>query len=204
MIKPRQAFTRGVVVAFVIVATELCCLAAESGHGGHAEESSSGAWLSLGFSTINFLAFLFLIHRYAWPALREFLASRHKEVADAMAAAEEARREADAIRAEYAAKEAALEETRRRMLEDIRQGAAADREKSLQEAKAAADRLRADAERQADYDLARARRELRAEAAKLAAEIAEKDVQARLTDADRARLVKEFVEGVARQCHPDP
>jgi F-type H+-transporting ATPase subunit b len=116
-----------------------------------------------------------------------------------MAVAEAARREADQIRAEDAAKEAALEETRRRMLEELRQGAAADREKALQTAREAADRLRADAERQAEHDLARARRELRAEAAKLAAEIAERDVQSRLSDADRARLVREFVEGVARQ-----
>jgi F-type H+-transporting ATPase subunit b len=85
------------------------------------------------------------------------------------------------------------------MLEEIRQGAASDREKMLVDAKAAAERLRAEAERQAEHDLARARRELRAEAAKLAAELAEKDVRSRLSDSDRARLVSEFVEGVARQ-----
>ena len=116
-----------------------------------------------------------------------------------MAAAEAARREADAIRAEYAAKEAAREETRRRMLDDIRKGAEAEREKALQEATATAARLRAEAERQAEYDLARARRELRAEAAKLAAELAEKEVRQKMTDADRARLVQEFVQVVSER-----
>ncbi|HXC50742.1 MAG TPA: F0F1 ATP synthase subunit B [Candidatus Limnocylindrales bacterium] len=187
---------RAALAAAVLSGSEPLSFAAEH---GHEDSSSSEAWLSLGFSTVNFLIFLFLMYRYAWPALRDFLASRHKEVADAMAAAEQARREADAIRSEYAAKEAALEETRRRMLEEIRQGAVADREKSLRDAEAAAARLRTEAERQAEHDLARARRELRAEAARLAAELAEKEVEARLTDADRARLVKEFVEGVAKQ-----
>ena len=180
----------------LIAAADVAAAAAE---GGHAPHEDPGAWVTLAFTTINFLVFAFLMYRYAWPALRDFLAGRSDEVASAMAAAEEARREAEAIRAEYAVKEAALEETRQRMLEEIRQNAAADREKALQAAREAADRLRADAERQAEHDLARARRELRAEAAKLAAEIAEKDVQARMSEADRARLVREFVEGVARQ-----
>lgn len=171
--------------------------AAHGGEGGHGPDEA--AWLSLGFSFFNFSIFCFLLYKYAWPAVRDFLASRHDEVAAAMAAAEEARKETEAIRREFAEKEAALEETRRRMIEEIRQGAAADREKALKEAQAAAARLREEAERQAEHDLARARRELRAEAAKLAADLAEKEVRTRITDADRSRLVREFVEGVARQ-----
>ena len=132
-------------------------------------------------------------------ALKDFLATRRRDVVDAMAAAEAARREADAIRAEFAVKEAALEETRRHLLEEIRRGAVADRDKALREAEASAERLRKEAERQAEHDLARARRELRAEAARLAAELAEKDIRSRMTDADRERLVREFVEGVTRQ-----
>lgn len=175
-------------------------MASEAAHGGEgAHGPDAAAWMSLGFAFFNFSLFVFLLSRYAWPALRDFLATRHKDVAAAMAAAEEARKETEAIRAEFAQKEAALEETRRRMIEEIRQGAAADREKAIREAKAAAERMRADAERQAEHDLARARRELRAEAAKLAAELAEKDVRSRMTDSDRSRLVREFVQGVARQ-----
>lgn len=186
-----------VPVAAVLVSTAAAAYASEAAHaeGGH----DSGAWLTLGFTFFNFLIFAILMRKYAWPAVRDFLSSRRREVAEAMAAAELARREADAIRAEYTAKEAALEETRQRMLEDIRKGAALDREKSLREAQAAAERLRAEAERQAEHDLARARRELRAEAARLAAQIAEKDVEARLTEADRSRLVREFVEEVTPQ-----
>jgi F-type H+-transporting ATPase subunit b len=193
----RYDWRSAAIGAAISVATATCAFAAETAHSSEGHDSA--AWGGLAFSTINFLIFAFLMWKYAWPALRDFLAARHTEVAEAMAAAELARKEAEAIRAEYAQKEAALEETRRRMLEEIRQGAALDREKSLSEAKAAAERLRAEAERQAEHDLARARRELRAEAARLAAELAEKDVQARLSDSDRARLVREFVEGVGRQ-----
>ena len=178
--------------------TAVSAAASEAGHEA-AHGPTPEAWMGLMFSFLNFAIFAFLIYRYAWPAVRDFLSSRRMEVVDAMALAEQARAETEAIRAEYASKEAALEETRRHMLDEIRQGAASDREKLLREAEAAAKRLREDAERQAEHDLARARRELRAEAAKLAAELAEKEVRARLSDGDRARLVSEFVEGVAAQ-----
>jgi F-type H+-transporting ATPase subunit b len=174
-------------------------IAPEAGHGdAHGGGHDSAAWLTLAFTFVNFSIFLFLLNRYAWPAVRDFLSNRHREVAAAMAAAEQARLEAETIRRDYAAKEAALEETRRRMLEEISRGAEADRAKLLNDAEAAAQRMRADAERQAEHDLARARRELRAEAARLAADLAEKEVRSKLTDADRARLVREFVEGAAR------
>jgi F-type H+-transporting ATPase subunit b len=193
----RNLIAAPTAAAALVVAT--AAAASEAAHGGEGLHGpDEAAWLSLGFSFFNFFLFVFLLYRYAWPAVRDFLASRHDEVAAAMAAAEQARMETEAIRNEFAQKEAALEETRRRMIEDIRQGAAVDREKALREAQAAAARLRAEAERQAEYDLARARRELRAEAAKLAAEIAEKEVSYRITAADGSRLVREFVQGVAR------
>lgn len=177
-------------------------LASEAAHGGAAAEAHHGpdpaAWMTLAFSAVNFSIFCFLIYRYAWPAVKDYLAARSREVAEAMAAADKARQEAEAIRRDYAAREAALEETRRHMLDEIRASAQADRERVLRDAREAAANLLADAERQAESDLARARRELRAEAARLAAEIAERDVRSRLTDADRTRLVREFVEGVAR------
>jgi F-type H+-transporting ATPase subunit b len=182
------------VSAFVLLASGV----AGAAEGAHGSEGDTGAWLTLGFAFLNFFIFAFLLRRFAWPPVRDFLSSRHREVADAMAQAEAARREVEKIRSEYAAKEAALEEDRRRMLEEIRRSAADDRDTALREAAVAAERLRADAERQAEHDLARARRELRAEAAKLAADLAAKDVTLRITDADRTRLVREFVETVGR------
>lgn len=194
----RQTLRTLGMTAYVLATTAAVAVANEAAHAAEGEHDGGGAFLALIFSFVNFAIFLFLLNKYAWPAVSSFLAGRRSEVADAMAAAEQARAEAEAIRRDYAAKEAALEETRRRMLDEISKGAAADREKLLKDAEAAAERLRAEAERQAEYDLARARRELRAEAARLAAELAEKEVRTKLTDADRARLVREFVEGAAR------
>jgi F-type H+-transporting ATPase subunit b len=198
----RKALHRFGAATFVVAVNATFALAETAHEAGHDEAHGGGhdgaAWTTLAFTFVNFSIFLFLLNKYAWPAVKTALSSRRREVADAMAAAEQARLEAEAIRRDYAQKEAALEETRRRMLEEISRGAEADRAKLMKEAEAAAERMRADAERQAEHDLARARRELRAEAARLAADLAEKEVRSKLTDADRARLVREFVEGAAR------
>jgi len=164
----------------------------------HVEGHSTAAWLALCFSFVNFFIFAFLMYRFAWPAVRDFLVSRSVELREAMSVAAKAREEADKIRREYAAKEAALDETRRKMIEELREGAARDRERLLEEARLAGERLRLDAERRAESELARARRELRAEAARLAADIAERDIRSRLGDADQSRLVREFVDGVSQ------
>ncbi|HYC57836.1 MAG TPA: ATP synthase F0 subunit B [Candidatus Binatia bacterium] len=171
---------------------------AASGAGDHGNGHSAAAWLTLAFSFVNFFIFSFVMYRFAWPALRDFLVNRSRELQEAMSVAANAREEAERIRREYAVKEAALGETRRAMIEELRESAERDRERLLEEARLAGERLRADAERRAESELARARRELRAEAARLAAEIAERDIRSRLGDADQSRLVQEFVEGVSQ------
>lgn len=163
--------------------------------GAAAHQSADWGGLALAF--INFSLFLMVLRRFAWPALRDFLHGRRREIAEAMSVAARAMAEAEAIRSEYAAKEAALEETRRRMVEDIREGAAADRQNALAAAAKAAERLKADAERQAASELARARRELRAEAARLATQLAEVGIREKLDAADRSRLIQDFVAGVS-------
>ncbi|MBI5505487.1 MAG: ATP synthase F0 subunit B [Deltaproteobacteria bacterium] len=163
--------------------------------GAHADEASAD-WAGLGFAVINFSLFLMVLLRFAWPALRDFLHGRKREIAEAMSTAARAMAEAEQIRREYAAKEAALDETCRKMVDEIREGAAADRQRALVAATEAAERLKADAERQAASELARARRELRAEAARLAARLAEAQIREKLDAADRSRLVQDFVAGV--------
>ena len=65
MLRPMTA-----LVAWAIVA--LPAMTALAAEGGHEEGSSADAWLTLGFTTINFLAFVFLAYRYAWPAARDY------------------------------------------------------------------------------------------------------------------------------------
>lgn len=182
-------------VAVALLVLPAIALGAE----GHATEGhQSRDWGGLAFAVINFSLFLMVLRRFAWPAVKDFLQGRRSEIAEAMSVAARAIAEAEEIRREYAAKEAALGETCRKMVEEIREGAALDRQRALAAASAAAERLKADSERQAASELARARRELRAEAARLATELAEVEIRKKLTAQDRSRLLDEFVAGVSR------
>jgi F-type H+-transporting ATPase subunit b len=165
--------------------------AASSGHA--AEGTSSSQWIMLGFTFANFLMFFLLIRHYVRAPLRDFLHERRRKTVEVMAQAARAKQEADALKREYEARLAGLEEAKRTLLADIRAMAEADRRKALEVAREAAERLKRDAELTARSDLARARRELQSEAARLARELAVARLQKGLSTEQQARLLAEFV-----------
>jgi F-type H+-transporting ATPase subunit b len=167
--------------------------AASSGHA--AEGSSSSQWIMLGFTFANFLMFFLIIRHYVRVPLRDFLHERRRKTVEVMAEAARAKQEAEALKQEYEARLAGLEEAKRALLADIRAIAEADRRKALEVAKEAAERLKRDTELTARSDLARARRELQAEAARLARALAVTRLQEGLSREQQARLLAEFVAG---------
>jgi F-type H+-transporting ATPase subunit b len=79
-----------------------------------------------------------------------------------------------------------------------RERAAAEREHILADATAAAERIRRDAQAAIEHELLRARARLRQEAADLAVELASETLRRQVTDADRERLLDEFVRTIER------
>ncbi len=190
----RLALTLSPVIVTLLWAS--VAMAAGGGHDGETHHAS-GAWLNLLFAGINFTLFVYLLRRFTRVPLSDFLGKRRKEMVEAMSKAVRAKEEADRIKTEYEAKAAALDETRQKLVDELRAIAVKDRDRMLAAAEAAGQRLREEAERTAQSDLERARRELRAEAARLAAELAARDIESRLTADDRRGLVHEFLEELA-------
>ena len=85
-------------------------------------------------------------------------------------------------------------------VEEIQEGstrrAAEESERILAEARAAADRIRRDAQAAVDQELRRAQAELRKEAGALALELAAGKLKEHVSDADRDRLMDEFITRV--------
>jgi F-type H+-transporting ATPase subunit b len=173
--------------------------AAATGAAHHDGPPTSGQWFLLLFTVVNFVAFAYLLVRFTATPLKEFLRGRRRELVELMAEAQRAKAEAEQLRKEYDAKAAALEQTRRDLIAEIKAIAEDDRARMLVEARAASDRLIRDAERAARSDVERARGEIRAEAARLATELATAEVSRRLDDPARRRLVDEFLTGVPRK-----
>jgi len=76
--------------------------------------------------------------------------------------------------------------------------AEAERERILADARASAERVRRDSAAAVEQEVRRARTVLREEASDLAVELAERLLRETVNDADRDRLVDEFVERVGR------
>lgn len=190
----------GYIGALALVAILLCTgMSDAAGGGGHAEGGPTAQqWLLLLFTCINFVIFVLLLRRFTRAPLRDFLRGRRKEIADLMAAAAREKEEAQALKKEYEAKLASLEAAKSELVSDVRRMAETEASKMLAAASEAAARLKRDAERAAQSDHDRAVRELRAEAAKLAAALAAEDIRQRLDPGVRQRLVNEFLDGVAK------
>ena len=169
-------------------------LEGDGGHGEHVEGGSQQ--LTLIFSAINFLLFVFVLRKYALPAVRESLKKRRSAIEQALNEGKRAKEEAEALRREYEQKLAGLsaeqEQLRRQALED------AEREKTrvLEEAHRMAERVRAETQQIVQREVEEARRILRQEVADQAVRLAAELVRSRLTHSDQSRLVQDLVHEV--------
>lgn len=188
----------GAVACALIFASATLGSAAGGGEAHGSGAPTAAQWLLLLFTCVNFAAFVYLLRRFTSAPLRDFLKGRRKEIVDLMAEAAREKAAAQALKDEYEAKLAGLEQARNELIADVRRMAESDAQKLLAAAAEAAERLRRDAERAARSDHDRAVQELRAEAARLAASLAAEDIRRRLDPEIRQQLVEEFLEGVAK------
>ena len=156
-------------------------------------------WTKLIFSTINLAIFLFIVARMIGKAnLPEWFAARRRRIADALAEAERARHEAEALRAEWQRRLDSLGAELEAMLAQARVDIAAERDQILAAARKSAEAIHRDAQRTAESEIRSAQEALRAEVAAQALAIAERLAPQRLTPADQQRFVTEFVAEVNR------
>src|SRR5690606_29261794 len=120
-------------------------------------------------------------------------------VANALAQADRARREAEALRAEWQRRLDGLGAELEEMLAQARRDIAVERDQILAAAKRTAESIHRDAQRTAENELRAAREQLRAEIARQALAIAERVAPQRLTAADQQRFVTEFIAEVGAQ-----
>lgn len=186
----------------VLVLLPLLAVAAEDGDaahgaaaGGHAagEAHHPPSASGLIFPAINFAIYSFVLWKYAWPAVRTYLADRRENTVTALEAAKSVKDEAQALKAEYDAKLRTLEADAQQARAEVLATAELEAKNLVEQAKKSADRIRNDARLVADEEVARARRELREESAALVARIAGEIVSKQVGPADQARFVTEFV-----------
>jgi F-type H+-transporting ATPase subunit b len=182
------------VIAILLVAT----IAAASGGGEHHPDGAAQL-KDLGWRVLNFAVLLGILFWALKKAnVKGSLADRQAQIEKNLTEAREAREAAEAKLKEYVGKlekaNQEVDELRSAMLKE----AEAEKQRIIAEAQISAAKVAAQAVQAADQEVLKARTELRAEAAKLAVELAAGKLTGSVVQADHDRLVQDYLGKVGQ------
>jgi len=148
------------------------------------------------WGAIGFLTVLLFMLKFGFPAAKRAMTERTARIQADLDAAEQAKADAEAVRADYESKVADAKAEAARIIEEARQSA--DQLRSDQQARLNEELAAARAQAQADIDAAKAQamNELRGEVATIAIGAAESVVGANLDRAAQTRLVEDYINRV--------
>lgn len=184
-------------VGTALLLLALTAVAASASGGGHAD---SGAvtkdfiWRCLNFAVMAGLLGYFLIKPF-----RNALSGRRDGIEKALADAQAAREEAEAKFAEYDSKLTRAAAEIEEMRASLRREGELERDRVLANAREMAEKIKAEAGKAAENEVARARTELRREASRLAIAMAEELLKKNVSAADQQRLVDEYMSKVGER-----
>lgn len=168
----------------------------------HAEHGSGSTLLTLGFFTVNFLIFVYVLRRFTRGLIIRKLRERRTTIVDALEEARSAKAEADRLRREYEQKLADLADEEERLQTEAAQAAERERTRLLEEANTVAERAKAEAQLIARREVREAQRLLRREVADQAVALATRLIEKNVTESDNRRLIDELVREVSDAGNP--
>lgn len=186
----------GLVLAAVLVA----------GVARAAGAAEPPGWKELLYQLLNFAILVGAILYFARKPLLDYLAGRRSQIKSELDSAASLLSEAEARHKEIHEKLSELQSEMDALQSQARERAEEESQRILAEAQRSAERIQSDASAAIDQELLRAQRDLRAEAAALAVDLAAEILSQQVGDADRERLLDEFisrVEGGAASSIPD-
>ncbi len=187
---------KGTISALATVAI-LALATAALASGGEGHHVDSGVLLKdFLYRCFNFAVTFGILAYFITKPIRKGLAGRREGIAQSLAQAETAREEAEAKFAEYDAKLAKASAEIDEIYAEIRHEGEVEREKILVNAREMAEKIKKEAEKTAANEVAKARTELRQEAARMAVVIAENLLTQNFTGEDHTRLVNEYMHKV--------
>ncbi len=198
VLSKKRALVLTSIAVLVLSAAVVYASGGEAGHGdGHGV--SPAQWKDLGWRVVNFAVLAgILIWAIKKANVKGSLADRQARIEKNLNEASAARQAAEAKLAEYTEKLAKanleVESLRVSMMKD----AEAEKQRIVAEAKAAAEKIVAQAAQAAGQEVLKARNELRAEAARLAVEMASGRLAGAVQKSDHDRFVNEYLGKVVQ------
>jgi F-type H+-transporting ATPase subunit b len=162
---------------------------AASGEGAHHGPS----WSLTLWACVNFATYLWILRRFAWPLVREYLQGRRDTVLKALEAAQRAKADAERLKSDFELRMRTLESEAANAREEILALAQLDAKRAVEQAEQTAEIIRRDARLVADQEVARARQLLRDEAVEQVTRLAAALISKELGAEDQERFVREFL-----------
>lgn len=176
----------------------LCAIAAwlVAAPAGASSEAGHAGWGELLYPALNLLLLLAVLFRFGRRPIQAFFADRRTRIQEDLDSAARLLATAESRHAQLQRQLTRLDEELARIRATARERAEQERERILADAAAAAERIRSEARTAVQRETQRAREALRAEAAQLALELAAERLREEITEADRDRLLDEFIERI--------
>ena len=153
------------------------------------------------WTIVTFLVLLALLAKFAWRPLLEALDTRQKAITKALDDAQKAKQELERLNAESAQIVARARVEADGIISQSRSDGERLREEIRTKARAEADNIVKNAERQIQLETTRALEQIRHEAVDLSVMIASKIIQRNLSKEDNERLIDEALKQVERPRH---
>lgn len=160
------------------------------------DEAATGLQAFL-WPAINLALLAAVLVHFARKPLRAYFDKRRSDIQSELRTAADQLATAEAAYTKWQRRMIDLEGELTEIRATSRQRAEAERERIINAAHASAERIRRDATAAVELELRRAREILREEAAQLAIEMAGERLTREVTDADRDRLIDEFIDLIA-------
>ncbi|MBN1548612.1 MAG: F0F1 ATP synthase subunit B [Syntrophaceae bacterium] len=175
----------------LLVVTVVC--AAEHG-GGH--EDSWAMWKDFGFRVLNTAILVGFLYWFLASKVRDFFSGRRRDIKQALADADKAKADAEQKYREYEAKLTKATDEITGVVEMIKSQGLAERDKIIDDAKKAAEKMKEDTKARMEQELIKAGSQLRQEAAQLSVQMAEEILKRSITPADHENMVKDYLDKV--------
>jgi F-type H+-transporting ATPase subunit b len=173
--------------------TAALAFAEAEGHGGEEANTFLGDWLP---RIINFAVLAAVLVYFARKPIRDFFTSRTAAIAKSMEDSREARELALNALADMERKVKEIGAETDRMIEDARMRGERDKQVIMEESKKIVQDIQAQVKSTIDIEVQKAKDSLAVEAALLSIDLAEGRIKDRMSDEDRERILKEYINKV--------
>lgn len=165
-------------------------LASEDSHSG------GGQLIDLGWRVLNFVIFAAILYFAAAKPIRNFLAGRIDDIKKELGGAEKSKEEAEKRLADHLKRVDNLEAEVKELCETLRKEGEVERDRIIEAAHEAADKIKTQAGFSANQELNKAISLIKKETAEAAVALAEKILKKDIKKADQKKLVSEYLESL--------